>query len=479
MKLKDLISCDYDLEIEKITDDSRTKGKNILFVCVKGLTVDGHNFVDAAVSNGATCILAEHPVDTTVPVIVVKDTVRTMNEILNKFYENPLQKLKLIGVTGTDGKTTTSEMMFQILNMLGHETGYIGTNGIRSKNYSQENDYTTPLQEDLFRALSGFLNDDCEYVSMEATGERLGTGKMDGITFDASIFTNLTRDALDLFKTMENYGAAKSKLMSYTKEDGICVINADDPYKDMFIEAAKAPVVTYGVNEKADVYAEDIDIKYSKLSFTMKGALGTHVIKSNLSGIFNVYNLMAVTIVINHFGFSVEDIIRCIEKLAPIEARQTIVDHGQPFRVIVDYAHTANAVKNLVEYIRSTMTVGKLKIVVGAGGSRDVHRRTDMAEYCTANADYNYFTIEDARFEDPKMLVDTMVSTVPEATNYELIVDRDEAITKAINDAEEGDTILILGKGAEKYMMTMGKPVPRLNDIERADTALDELGYTN
>jgi UDP-N-acetylmuramoyl-L-alanyl-D-glutamate--2,6-diaminopimelate ligase len=479
MKLKDLISCDYDLEIEKITDDSRTKGKNILFVCVKGLTVDGHNFVDAAVSNGATCILAEHPVDTTVPVIVVKDTVRTMNEILNKFYENPLQKLKLIGVTGTDGKTTTSEMMFQILNMLGHETGYIGTNGIRSKNYSQENDYTTPLQEDLFRALSGFMNDDCEYVSMEATGERLGTGKMDGISFDASIFTNLTRDALDLFKTMENYGAAKSKLMSYTKEDGICVINADDPYKDMFIEAAKAPVVTYGVNEKADVYAEDIDIKYSKLSFTMKGALGTHVIKSSLSGIFNVYNLMAVTIVINHFGFSVEDIIRCIEKLAPIEARQTIVDHGQPFRVIVDYAHTANAVKNLVEYIRSTMTVGKLKIVVGAGGSRDVHRRTDMAEYCTANADYNYFTIEDARFEDPKMLVDTMVSTVPEATNYELIVDRDEAITKAINDAEEGDTILILGKGAEKYMMTMGKPVPRLNDIERADTALDELGYTN
>ncbi|MBO7357409.1 MAG: UDP-N-acetylmuramoyl-L-alanyl-D-glutamate--2,6-diaminopimelate ligase [Lachnospiraceae bacterium] len=479
MKLKDLISCDYDLEIDKITDDSRTKGKNILFVCVKGLTVDGHNFVEAAVSNGAVCVLAEHPVDTTVPVIIVKDTVRTMNEILNKFYMDPLQKLKLIGVTGTDGKTTTSEMMFQILNMLGHETGYIGTNGIRSKNYSQENDYTTPLQEDLFRALSGFMNDDCEYVSMEATGERLGTGKMDGITFDASIFTNLTRDALDLFKTMENYGAAKSKLMSYTKPDGICVINADDPYKDLFLQAAKAPVVTYGVNEKADVYAEDIDIKYSNLSFTMKGALGTHRIKSNLSGIFNVYNLMAVTIVINHFGFSVEDIVKCIEKLAPIEARQTIVDHGQPFRVIVDYAHTANAVKNLVEYIRSTMTVGKLKIVVGAGGSRDVYRRTDMAEYCTANADYNYFTIEDARFEDPKMLVDTMVSTVPDAHNYELIVDRDEAITKAINDALEGDTILILGKGAEKYMMTMGKPVPRLNDIERADVALDELGYIN
>ena len=479
MKLKDLISCDYDLEIDKITDDSRTKGKNILFVCVKGLTVDGHNFVEAAVNNGAVCVLAEHHVDTTVPVIIVKDTVRTMNEILNKFYMDPLQKLKLIGVTGTDGKTTTSEMMFQILNMLGHETGYIGTNGIRSKNYSQENDYTTPLQEDLFRALSGFMNDDCEYVSMEATGERLGTGKMDGITFDASIFTNLTRDALDLFKTMENYGAAKSKLMSYTKPDGICVINADDPYKDLFLQAAKAPVVTYGVNEKADVYAEDIDIKYSNLSFTMKGALGTHRIKSNLSGIFNVYNLMAVTIVINHFGFSVEDIVKCIEKLAPIEARQTIVDHGQPFRVIVDYAHTANAVKNLVEYIRSTMTVGKLKIVVGAGGSRDVYRRTDMAEYCTANADYNYFTIEDARFEDPKMLVDTMVSTVPEAHNYELIVDRDEAITKAINDALEGDTILILGKGAEKYMMTMGKPVPRLNDIERADVALDELGYIN
>ena len=155
-----------------------------------------------------------------------------------------------------------------------------------------------------------------------------------------------------------------------------------------------------------------------------------------------------------------------------------MIDMGQPFKVIVDYAHTANSVKNLVEYIRSTLTDGKIKIVVGAGGSRDLFRRTDMAEYCTKNADYNYFTIEDARFEDPKMLVETMVSTVPEAANYELIVDRDEAITKAINDAEPGDTILILGKGAERYMMTMGKPVERLNDIERAEAVLKEMGFS-
>ena len=466
-------------EIENITDDSRTTGDNILFVCVKGLTVDGHTFAKKAVENGACALICEREVPgVDVPQVIVKDSQRAMNEILNCFYNNPLGNLKMIGVTGTDGKTTTSEMMFQILNSLGKKTGYIGTNGIRSEHYTQENDYTTPLQGDLFKALNGFMEDDVKFVSMEATGERLGTGKMDGVTFDASIFTNLTRDALDIFKTMENYGAAKSRLMQYTKSDGICVINKDDEYSEMFIKNANAKAVTYAVKDNtADVYATDIDVSYNHLTFTLNGKLGTKRIECNLSGIFNVYNIMAVMITLNHFGISVDELVEEVYKLTPIEARQTVVDKGQPFRVIVDYAHTANAVKNLVEYIKSTLTDGYLRVVVGAGGSRDVYRRTDMAEYCTAVADYNYFTIEDARFEDPQMLVDTMVSTVPEATNYELIVDRDEAIEKAIRDCKPGDTVLILGKGAERYMMTMGKPVERPNDIERAEMVLTDMGY--
>ncbi|MBR5356410.1 MAG: UDP-N-acetylmuramoyl-L-alanyl-D-glutamate--2,6-diaminopimelate ligase, partial [Lachnospiraceae bacterium] len=450
MKLKDLIDCDFDLEIEKITDDSRTKGSNILFVCVKGLTVDGHTFARKAIENGAVAIVCEHEVEgVNVPQIKVEDSQRAMNLILNRFYGDPLNKLNMIGVTGTDGKTTTSEMMYQILNSLSKKTGYIGTNGIRSEGYTQENEYTTPLQEDLFRALNGFMKDGCKFVSMEASGERLGTGKMDGVLFDASIFSNLTRDALDLFKTMDNYANAKAKLMEYTKPTGICVINKDDDYADLFISKANGKVLTYAIeNKTADIYATDISVKYNDLSFTLNGVLGTHRIKCNLSGIFNVYNIMSVIAALNHFGIDVETLVEEVYKLKPVEARQTVIDYGQPFRVIVDYAHTANAVKNLVEYIKSTLTDGYLRVVVGAGGSRDVHRRTDMAEYCTKMADYNYFTIEDARFEDPQMLVETMVSTVPEATNYELIVDRDEAITKAIHDAKPGDAILILGKGA-------------------------------
>ncbi len=481
MKINQLIDCEYDFEIDRITDDSRTKGSNILFVCVKGLTVDGHNFAIEAIENGAVALVCERKikeVPASIPQIIVENTVRTMNEMLNKFYEDPLSKMRLIGVTGTDGKTTTSEMMYQILNNLGLKTGYIGTNGIRTEHYSQENDYSTPLQEDLFKAFDGFNKDGVKYVSMEATGERLGTGKLNGVTFDASIFTNLTRDALDIFKTMENYGAAKALLMEYTKPLGVCVINKDDKYAGIFMEAAAAKVITYGIEDKtADVYATDISVEYERLSFTLKGKLGTYDIKCNLSGIYNVYNLMAVIITLNYFEISVSDIVREIAKLKPIEARQTVIDKGQPFRVIVDYAHTANAVKNLVEYIKATLTDGYLRVVVGAGGSRDIHRRTDMAEYCTATADYNYFTIEDARFEDPKMLVETMVSTVPKATNYELIVDRDEAIEKAIHDARPGDVVLILGKGAERYLMTMGKPVYRPNDIERAKMVLKEMGY--
>ncbi|MCR4961002.1 MAG: UDP-N-acetylmuramoyl-L-alanyl-D-glutamate--2,6-diaminopimelate ligase [Lachnospiraceae bacterium] len=479
MKLRDLYPCEYDTEIKTISDDSRTKGDNILFVAIKGLTVDGHDYAKNAVENGAVAVVCEHEIDgIDVPQVVVKDSQRAMNEILNRFYGAPLGQLSMIGVTGTDGKTTSAEMMFQILNMMGRKTGYIGTNGIRSEHYTQENDYTTPLQEELFQALDGFQEDGCEFCSMEATGERLGTGKMDGVSFDASIFTNLTRDALDLFKTMENYANAKAKLMQYTKSTGLCVINADDPYAHIFIKAANAPVMTYGINEKADVYATDISVEYNKLSFTMNGKLGTHKVNCNLSGIFNVYNILGVVTCLSHFDFPVEDLIWCVERLKPIEARQTVIDQGQPFRVIVDYAHTANAVKNLVEYIKKTLTDGRVVIVVGAGGSRDLYRRTDMAEYCTATADYNYFTIEDARYEDPQMLVDTMVSTVPEATNYELIVDRDEAIRKAIDDALPGDTLLILGKGAESYMMTNGVPVYRPNDIECAKAELTKLGYT-
>lgn len=478
MKLNKIIDCDYDINIEKITDDSRVKGAGILFIAVKGLTVDGHTFAQKAVENGAVAIICQHIIEgIDVPQIVVEDSQRTMNECLNRFYNDPLNRMKIIAVTGTDGKTTTSEMMYQILNDLGHHCGYIGTNGIRSRHYTQPNDYSTPLQADLFRAFDGFMKDECEYVSMEATGERLGTGKLEGVTFGASVFTNLTRDALDLFKTMENYGAAKARLMANTASDGICLINYDDKYKDIFIKAAKAPVMTYGLDSNADIYATDIHVGYSDLSFAINGKLGKHAIHCNLSGRFNVYNIMAVIGVLNHYGFSVEEIIESVERLTPIEARQEVIELGQPFKVIVDYAHTANAVKNLVEYIRETMTFGRLVVVVGAGGSRDIHRRTDMAEYCTANADYNYFTIEDARLEDPKMLVETMVSTVPEATNYELIVDRDEAITKAIKDAREGDNILILGKGAERYMDTMGVNVERPNDIERAIMVLNELGY--
>ncbi len=478
MLLKDLIPCEYAVEIDSVSDDSRTKGENILFVAVKGLTVDGHNFAKSAVENGAVAVVCEHEIEgLNVPQVIVKDSQRAMNEILNRYYGAPLGQLTMIGVTGTDGKTTTSEMMYQILNMMGYKTGYIGTNGIRSEHYTQENDYTTPLQEELFQALNGFKCDDCEFVSMEATGERLGTGKMDGVSFDASIFTNLTRDALDIFKTMDNYAAAKAKLMEYTKSTGLCVINADDEYSHFFIKHANAPVITYGIDNPADVYATDIDIKYKNLSFTVKGKLGTHKVTSSLSGRFNVYNILAVIACLSHFDIDPADIVKCVAKLQPVEARQTVIDLGQPFKVIVDYAHTANSVKNLVEYLKSTLIDGKIRLVVGAGGSRDVYRRTDMAEYCTKNADYNYFTIEDARFEDPQMLVETMVSTVPEATNYELIVDRDEAIAKAIKDAEPGDTVLILGKGAERYMMTMGEAVYRPNDIESAAAVLKEMGY--
>ena len=471
-KLKELINTNLDIEITNVTDDSRKIKKDGLFFAIKGIKSDGNKYIPKAIENGAVCIVTDENIESEVPIIKVKSSQQSYNEALNKFYDNVRSKLKFISTTGTDGKTTTSEIINQILNK--HEKcGYIGTNGIKFNDFTMENEHTTPMPDDLYKALNEFQKRNCKYVSLECSSERLGTHKLDGIEFEAAIFTNLTRDHLDTHKTMENYAKAKAISFKNLKKDGLGIINYNDEYKNYFIEACNGKYVTYSIdNSNADLYASNIKMTYDVLEFDINGLYNKHI-KTYVSGLFNVNNIMCAILAITHLGIDIDSIVDDILELRPIESRQMLIKTEFGFNVMVDYGHTRNAIKNLYEYVRP-LVKGKIIAVYGAAGSRDPRRMIDVANFLTENVDHIVFTTEDVRYDEPKYLMKLMISET-KTKNFELEENRDVAIKKAIMYAKKDDMVLILGKGLEAYQLTNGVEVPRPNDFESAKLVLKKL----
>lgn len=473
-KLNELIDLkeNIDIEIDNLNDDSRQIKENGLFFAIKGLTNDGNKYIDQAIKNGAVAIITEEDIKATVPVIIVKDCQMTYNKALNNYYNKPLDKIKIISVTGTDGKTTVSEIIYQLLNNY-TKAGYIGTNGIKYNKFKMDNQHTTPLPDVLFKALNEFVNLGCEYVVMESSSERLYTKKLDYIFFDTAIFTNLSRDHLDTHKTMENYAKAKAISFEQLKPNGLGIINYDDKYKNYMIEKCNN-YLTYSLNNnEADIFASNISVRFNRLEFDIEGIYGHHHIISHISGEFNVYNLMSAIICLKHLGYDIKSIIRNIALLKPIAARQLLIKTKFNFNIMIDYAHTTNAFKNLYNYMKNNIK-GRSIVVTGAPGSRDERRMIEMANYCTETVDYCYFTIDDARDSDPLELLKLMVSETKK-DNFEIIIDRDEAIKTALMNAKEGDLVFILGKGLEKYQLTKGKNVIRPNDLESCKKVLKQM----
>lgn len=462
-KLSELFNVDSDIVIESIEEDSRVKKNNYLFCAIKGLHVDGHNYIDQAVDNGAVAVLVSEEVKTNVPIIKVEDTNRAMSIALSKFYDNADKKLKLIGVTGTDGKTTLASIIYQLINSVDN-CGYIGTNGLDCKEYHREQKFTTPFPKELYKYLYDFYNVGCNYISMEATSERLGTNRLSELEFDVAIYTNLSRDHLNTHKTMENYLLAKAKLFGLVKKEGYSIINNDDQYAPGVIKRANGNIITYGIDTKSDIMAKDIIIKAEKLTFTLVANGTEYFIESPLSGKFNVYNLLAAFATCTSFGFSPRVIINAIKNLKPIGSRQTYVDFGQPFKIMIDYAHTAYSLKYLLEFINIT-NKGRIIIVIGSGGLRDKGRRVEIGEVVTSLTDHVIFTMEDPRTEDVNDIIDDMLTNVSdEYSNYERVIDREEAIFKALSIAKENDLVLITGKAEEDYQDINNEYVPYKTD---------------
>ena len=476
-KLNELVDTNLNLSIESIEEDSRVKGNNILFCAITGIKSDGHDFIDSAASNGAVCALVSKDVKASIPTIKVDSVPYAMNKALDNFYDNPTSKMKLVGITGTDGKTTTATVLYQLVNMH-KKCGIIGTEVVKCPGYSKDQIVTTPFPKDLFFIFNEFVKHECDVMTMECSSERLGTQRLDGIDYDISIFTNIDSDHLDTHKTFENYLAAKQILFEHTKKDGVCIINNDDEHAKDIIEKCNGKVITYGIDNDADVRATDVKVEIDHLTFKITGLLGEHEIYSPLTGKFNAYNLMADLIAIYALGMDINEAVNDIKYLKRVPGRQESVNLGQPFKIFVDFTVTAHAWKNLYDFVKP-LTTGKVIAVLGTKGNRFIGRRIDLGRTVCENADHIIFTTGNPKMEDPlKIITEGMLKEV-KTNNYEIILDREEAIKKAVTMAKSGDTILITGKGVEHHQEVMGQVVPYDGDLEIASKYVEELLQKN
>lgn len=462
-KLNEIFNTDHDVEINDVKTNSKEVKEGDLFVCIKGFNVDRHDYVKDAEINGAKALVINRDVDSNLPQIKVKNTNDELVNIVTKFYDYPSKKLNMIGVTGTDGKTTTSTIIYQLLNKL-EKTGYIGTNGVISDNYNETINNTTPVPEHMHRILNQLYLTGCKNVVLEVASEALAQKRCDQIEFDYSIFTNISPEHLNYHETMEKYLDAKCMLFQQTKANGYCIINIDDTSSNKIIEKCNGKIITYGKNMNSDYIISDIKTDENSTSFKLKNKNEIYEIKIPLIGEFNAYNMAASLAVLNNMGYEIKEIQKYFDNLF-IPGRFEEIKLGQNYRIIIDFAHTPNAVNNILDYANSVKK-NRIISVSGAAGGRWKEKRPIIGKALIQKSDYVIFTYDDPRTEDVNEIINQMLLNVENnKEKYERITDRTEAIKRAIEIAQKDDIILILGRGNETTVPINGELIHQ-NDLE-------------
>ncbi|MCM3726044.1 UDP-N-acetylmuramoyl-L-alanyl-D-glutamate--2,6-diaminopimelate ligase [Neobacillus cucumis] len=454
-------------EITSIENDNRKVQKGSLFICIKGYTVDGHDFAESAVKNGAVAILAERPLDLEVPVVLVNNTTRAMAVLADAFYGQPTKSLHLIGITGTNGKTTTSHLIEKIFADAGEKTGLIGTMYTKIADKTIETKNTTPESLTLQKTFKQMVDAGVNTAVMEVSSHALDLGRVHGCDYNVAVFTNLTQDHLDYHQTMEEYKRAKSLLFAQLgntfdlNKPKFAVLNADDPAAEMYSRSTAAHVVTYGIEQEADIKAKNIQMtpKGTVFDLEMKGV--SYPIRMQLIGKFSVYNVLASITTALVSGLEIEQIIQSIESVEGVAGRFELVNAGQDFTVIVDYAHTPDSLENVLKTIQH-FAEKRVFVIVGCGGDRDRTKRPIMAQIACKFATDPILTSDNPRSEDPVGILKDMEEGV-QGENYQVIPDRRKAIFTAVSQASPGDVILIAGKGHETYQI-IGKEVLDFDD---------------
>lgn len=440
-----------------IKTDSRKVVKGDTFIALKGNTVDGHDFIDSAIKNGAEKIICEHgkyDVDT----INVSDTHEYLKNYLVNNYSKEFEDLKLIGVTGTSGKTTTCFLTYQILNKLGIKTCYIGTIGCYIDNDVVELSNTTPDILELYNLLLTAKEKGCRVIVMEVSSHSLAEERIKGLKFDVCAFTNLSQDHLDYHKTMEEYCKCKAKIVNYLKDKGKIIVNVDDEYSKYFICDKSLSLGINGSNYKIKEF--HMENTHTDILFNVNN--DSYEVRTNLIGKFNVYNYLTSLALINNLGININDIINVTDSINAPVGRAQIIKVGTSIAVI-DYAHKPDAVSKIIPLFRE-VTKGKIITIIGCGGDRDPKKRPIMGNIATSLSDYVILTNDNPRTEDEKLIMKDILEGIT-TDNYEVIYDRKDAIKKGISMLKDNDCLLILGKGHEDYQI-IGRTKIHLSDYE-------------
>lgn len=441
-----------------IKTDSRQIKKGDTFIAIKGNTVDGHDYIDEAIKNGATKVVAEYG-EYSVDTIIVEDTLEYLKKYLIENVSEKFSELKFIGVTGTNGKTTTAYLTSQILTNLNIKNAYIGTIGfyIDSK-FIRELPNTTPDILLTYNLILEAIESDSKVIVMELSSHALELGRIDGIKFDIAGFTNLTEDHLLFHKTMENYLNAKLKILKYLKDDGIMIANIDDE------AGCKFKYKNYKTLGFSKSYYNIINYDYEALNTNIEFIYENknYKVKTNLLSKFNIYNYITSLAFVHNLGYKIEDIIRVTDKVFPPSGRNEMIKVFDS-KVIIDYAHTPDAIEKIITATSENKT-GKIITIIGCGGNRDPKKRPIMGNIASELSDYVIFTNDNPRCEDEKDIMNDIISGVKK-DNYKIIYDRKSAIKEGLDMLDKNDTLLLLGKGHEDYQI-IGREKIHLSDKE-------------
>lgn len=465
-----------DKYVPKIAFDSREVTKGSLFVAVQGTQVDGHRFIAQAIRSGAEIIVCEKlpgELSTEITYIKVADSSSALGYIASNYYDNPSENLKLVGVTGTNGKTTTVTLLYNLFETLGYKTGLLSTilNKVHDRGLGAT--HTTPDSIKINALLKQMVDEGCEFAFMEVSSHALEQNRIIGLKFAGGIFTNITHDHLDYHGTFNNYLNAKKKFFDKLPSDAFALSNVDDKNGRVMMQNTSASKHTYGLKNMAEYKGKVIENHFDGLQMT----INRKDMYSRLPGDFNAYNIMCVYATALLLGQDEEEVMTAISGLEGAEGRFEVIQSGTGITAIVDYAHTPDALENVLKTINSLRTQNEQLItVVGAGGDRDKIKRPKMARVASSMSNIVILTSDNPRSEDPAQIIEEMRAGVdPSKTNKTMLIgDRREAIKTAVNLAREGDLILVAGKGHETYQEIKGVRYPF--DDREILTELFEMG---
>ena len=471
-----------ELEIAGITCDSRRVGPGWVFVCIRGVERDGHRYAAQAEQAGAAAIVAEEEIGCpgctgrAVP-LLVPSSRRAWAQMCANWFGRPAERLHLVGITGTNGKTSETYMLKAILEGCGQKVGLIGTIQNMIGDRVLPSAHTTPDPYDLHSMFALMAAEGCTYAVMEVSSHALDQERVSGCTFDAAIFTNLTQDHLDYHKTMENYLAAKKKLFQMCRR---AVVNADDPWTPKLVEGLSCPVLTYSTQKnEADYVAKNIRPRPDGVDFELVGDSRIGRVRLGIPGLFSVYNALAAAACGLVLGLPFDRLIEALSQAKGVKGRAEIVPTGRNFTVVIDYAHTPDGLEKICRTMKEC-SHGRLVTLFGCGGDRDKGKRPKMAAAAASLSDFLIITSDNPRTEDPEAIIRDILAGLPQggkAVPYTVIPNRVEAIHWAVRNAQPGDTLLLAGKGHETYQI-LKQEVIHLDEREVVADALRETAVS-